>query len=67
MRKFKVGDIITPRPDHFGFENAKVISIFKEKNGREYYKLGIMNGIAIIPADNESSYELFNEKKRKKL
>lgn len=64
--KFKIGDIISPKPDHYGFHEAKVLGTFIERKGKnkgkEYYKLGIMNGVAFIPIDSQSNYQIHEEK-----
>ena len=59
---FNIGDKVTPRPDHIGYENATVINIFTQKKGKnkgkQYYVLKIMNGTATIPISAEVNYKL---------
>ena len=55
--KFKKGNTIVCKEYCNGFEKATVIDTFEE-NGKQYYKLKIMNGIATIPVGAEINYEL---------
>ena len=59
--RFKKGDTITPKEYCTGFENATVIDIF-EKDSKQYYKLKILNGTAIIPAGADVNYEKAKKK-----
>jgi ethanolamine transporter EutH len=60
--KFNVGDNIMVTEFGKGFEKAIVIGVI-EQNGRQYYKLSIVNGTATIPISAEVNYKIVNEKK----
>lgn len=66
--KFKVGDIIEPIEMGRGFEQAKVLKIFIEKEetrfkGRKMYLLKIPCGVATIPIEAEEFYKLVDKRK----
>lgn len=54
--KFKAGDTIVVDIYGNGFEKATVTGVIKQ-NGKQYYKLKIMNGTATIPISAEVNYK----------
>ena len=54
--KFKVGDVLAVSEYGRGFDMATVTGVI-EKNGKQYYTLKIMNGIATIPISAEVNYK----------
>jgi ethanolamine transporter EutH len=54
--KFKAGDTIIVNEYGCGFDKATVTGVI-EKNGKQYYTLKIMNGIATIPISAEVNYK----------
>ena len=54
--KFNAGDTIIVNEYGCGFDKAIVTGVI-EKNGKQYYTLKIMNGIATIPISAEVNYK----------
>lgn len=63
---FNIGDIITPKEYHQGFENARVIRL-SEINGKQYYTLKILCGTATIPLSAEENYKVIDNGTRESI
>lgn len=71
MPKFKPGDKITHLPGIKGFEEAQVMKVFTETEGkfkgREMYLLRIFCGTATVPVTMEDSYMLAKASRKQSL